>query len=300
MTRGYYLHMLKSRFGYFVLLAALSLTSLTACGSKGIENLAATCESLRTKMEPFENIGLLKRKLYYDGDSVAMLLGWDTRADNKKFILQSFPFMKNYTIEEIQNGEYEDGLGDYKIQTALHLFASTPNPIDISENDKKKIEESSDPYTEIIEPKVVRVIGDTFSDEGCAGLDSLNNVDYEMQVTELYADAQAAASDSIDHLLGILLCDRDGKIDDVKCDNKDFKSSYVATTNEPTPEEKEILAERERDAQNGNQDSSETSDISAGQVCNSLGAIVNTTNYGELTCKFVIVGRLRTLLWMRS
>lgn len=295
--------MLKSRFGYFALLAALSLTSLTACGSKGIENLGATCESLRTKMEPFENIGLLKRKLYYDGDSVAMLLGWDTRADNKKFILQSFPFMKNYTIEGIQNGAYEDGLSDYKIQTALYLFASTPNPIDISEDDRKKIEESSDPYTEFVEPKVVRVIGETFSDEGCAGLDSLNNVEYEMQVTELYADAQAAASDSFDHLLGILLCDRDGEIDDVKCDSKDFKSSSVATTNEPTPEEKEILAERERDSQNGNQgssDSSENSNVSAGQVCNSLGAVVNTSNYGELTCKLVIVGRLRTLLWMRS
>lgn len=251
-------------------------------------------------MEPFESIGLLKRKLYYDGDSVAMLLGWDTRADNKKFILQSFPFMKNYTIEGIQNGEYEDGLSDYQIQTALHLFATTPNPIDISEDDKKKIEESSDPYTEIIDPKVVRVIGDTFSDEGCAGLDSLNNVDYEMQVTELYSDAQAAAGDSIDHLLGILLCERDGKIDDVKCDNKDFKSSSIATTNEPTAEELEILAERERDSQNGNQGSSEYSNVSAGQFCNSLGAVVMTENYGELTCKYVIVGRLRTLLWMRS
>jgi hypothetical protein len=292
--------MRKSRFGYFALITALSLTTVSACGSKGVENLAVTCESLRTKMEPFESIGLLKRKLYYDGDSVAMLLGWDTRADNKKFILQSFPFMKNYTIEGIQNGEYEDGLSDYQIQTALHLFATTLNPIDISEDDKKKIGKSSDPYTEIIEPKVVRVIGETFSDEGCAGLDSLNNVEYEMQVTELYADAQAAAGDSVDHLLGILLCERDGKIDDVKCDNKDFKSSSVATTNEPTAEELEILAERERDSQNGSQGSSEYSNVSAGQVCNSLGAVVMTENYGELTCKFVIVGRLRTLLWMRS
>jgi hypothetical protein len=295
--------MRKSRFVNFIFLASLSLATLTACGGKGIENLEATCESLRTKMKPLENIGLLDRKLYYDGDSVAMLLGWETRADNKKFILQTFPFMQNYTVEGIQNGDYEKGLNEYQIQTALHLFASTPNPIEISEEEKKKIEVSSNPYEEVIEPKVVRVIGDSYSEDGCAGLDSNKNVDYELQVTELYQDAQEAAGYSFDHLLGILLCERDGKIDDTKCDSEDFKDTYVATSNEPTAEELEILAEREQNSQSGNQGSSGSSgysNVSAGQVCNSFGAVVITENYGELTCKFVVVGRLRTLLWMRS
>ena len=297
------LSMRKSRLIHFILLAALALSTLTACGGKGVENLEATCNILREKMKPFEDIALLSRNLYYDGDSVAMLLGDETRADNKRFIYQSFPFMKSYTIDGIQNGEYEKGLKNYKIQTAIHIFESTPNPIVLTEKEKEAIETSDDPYTEIIEPKVLRVIGEAYSDEGCVGLDDINEVDYTYLIDGLYDDTQSAAEESVSHLLGILLCERDGKIDDTKCDTEDFKDTYVYTpSNELTEEEKEILAERERDAQSESQGSSEssgTSNVTPLQLCSSLGAVVQTENYGQLTCKLVWLNRIRTLVWMR-
>jgi hypothetical protein len=67
-------------------------------------------------------------------------------------------------------------------------------------------------------------------------------------------------------------------------------------------EELEILAEREaaaeRDSQ-GTSGSSGYSDVTPLQLCGSLGAVVQTESYGQLTCKYVLINRLRTLAWMR-
>lgn len=302
--------MRKSRILTFILLAGLSASTLTACGGQGVENLAATCETLRNNLSSFVTNASVGRDLYYDGDSVAMLLGDQTRQNNKKFIYQNFPFMKDYSIEDIQSGKYEKGLNDSQIQAAIHFFASTPNPIVFSDEEKEQIEASSDPYTEIVEPKVIRVIGDAYSDEGCAGLDAAKGLDDDFlsdqrrTVPALYENMLEAAGDSAGHLLGILLCERDGKIDGEKCDTKDFEMPYTdPSLSEPTPEELEILAEREAQAERDAQapsNSAPTSNVKAGQICTSLGAMVETEDYGSLTCKFVWVGKIRALMWMRS
>ena len=247
--------------------------------------------------------------MYYDGDSVAMLLGDETRQNNKEFIYQNFPFMKDYSIASIQSGEYQEGVNDAQIQAAIHVFASTPNPIVLTDKDKEQIKISDDPYTEIIEPKVIRVIGDAYSDKGCAGLDAVNGLDDDFlrderrTVPALYENMQEAAEDSVEHLLGILLCERDGKIDDEKCDTEDFEHTYTdPSTLPPTPEELEILEERRQDAERDAQNPSTPSYSSASplQLCGSLGAVVQTESYGELTCKYVWVNRVRALVWMRS
>jgi hypothetical protein len=293
----------NSRLLSFALLAALSLSTLTACGGPRVENLEATCETLRNQMKPFETIAMIERDLYYDGDSVAMLLGTETRAENKRFIYQSFPFMKEYTIEGLQNGEYEKGLKNYQVQAAIQLFASTPNPIVLTDEEKVTLEASSDPYTEISEPKVIRVMGEPYSDDGCDGLDRANDVDYEVLIDKLYEDTQSAVEDSVGHLLGILLCERDGKIDEEKCDTEDFEMPYTdPSLLPPSPEELEILEERRQDAERDAQNPSTPSYSSASplQLCSSLGAVVQTESYGELTCKYVWVNRVRALVWMRS
>jgi hypothetical protein len=294
--------MKKSRTLSFVLILAISISTLTACGGSKVENLEATCESLRSQMTPFEEIELLDRKLYYSEGTVAGSLGKDTRADNKRFIYQSFPFMKDYTIEGLQTGEYEKGLKSYQIQTAIHIFASTPNPIVLTDEEKAEISASSDPYTEVVEPKVLRVIGENYSDDGCDGLDRVNDVEFEYLVTELYSDTQSAAEDSLSHLLGVLLCERDGKVEDTECKADDFEYTFSTTPSEPTPEELEILEERRQNAERESQNPSTPSYSSATpfQLCGSLGAVVQTENYGELTCKYALVNRIRALVWMRS
>lgn len=295
--------MRNSRTLKFIFISALSISTLTACGGPSVENLEATCETLRTQMKPYETIAMLERDLYYDGDSVAMLLGTETRADNKRFIYESFPFMKEYTIEGLQSGEYEKGLKNYQVQAAIQLFASTPNPIVLTDEEKVALEASSDPYTEIIEPKVIRVMGEPYSDDGCDGLDRANDVDYELLIDNLYEDTQSAVEDSVGHLLGILLCERDGKIDDEKCDTEDFEYTYTdPSLLPPSDEELEILAERQQDAERESQNPTTPtySNASPFQLCGSLGAVVQTESYGELTCRFALLNRVRALVWMRS
>ena len=300
--------MRKVRTLSFILLSALSISTLTACGAS-VENLEATCDSLRKNMSDFVTNASVGRDLYYGGDSVAMLLGDETRQNNKKFIYQNFPFMKDYSIANIQSGEYQKGLNDSQIQAAIHLFSATPNPIVLTDEDKELIKTSDDPYTEIVEPKVIRVIGDAYSDEGCAGLDTANGLDDDFLADErrtvpaLYENMQDAAKDSVGHLLGILLCERDGKIDDEKCDTEEFEFTYTdPSTLPPTPEELEILEERREEAERESQNPSTPSYSNASplQLCSSAGAVVQTESYGQLTCGFMWVNRVRTLVWMRS
>ena len=238
-----------------------------------------------------------------------MLLGEETRQNNKKFIYQNFPFMKDYSIASIQSGEYEKGVNNSQIQAAIHIFSATPNPIVLTDEDKELIKASDDPYTEIIEPKVIRVIGDAYSDKGCAGLDAANGLDDDFlgderrTVSALYENMQEAADDSVEHLLGILLCERDGKIDEEKCDTEDFEMPYTdPSLLPPSPEELEILEERRQDAERESQNPSTPSYSNASpfQLCSSLGAVVQTESYGQLTCTYARVNRIRALVWMRS
>jgi hypothetical protein len=80
---------------------------------------------------------------------------------------------------------------------------------------------------------------------------------------------------------------------DYVSDPSDYPSSY-----EPTPEELEILEERRREAESPSTPS--YSNVSPLQLCSSAGVVVQTENYGQLTCGFMWVNRVRTLVWMRS
>ena len=83
------------------------------------------------------------------------------------------------------------------------------------------------------------------------------------------------------------------------CANSDFEHTFSSTpSTELTEEEKQILAERERDSQDSS-GSTVYSDVTPLQLCGSLGAVVQTENYGQLTCKYVLINRIRTLVWMR-
>jgi hypothetical protein len=88
------------------------------------------------------------------------------------------------------------------------------------------------------------------------------------------------------------------------CANADFEDTYVYTpSTELTEEEKAILAEREADADREARNpssSGQNSNVRPGQICNNFGAIVQTENYGSLTCKLVWLNRVKAFVWMRS
>lgn len=90
-----------------------------------------------------------------------------------------------------------------------------------------------------------------------------------------------------------------------KCSGSDFDYSKYATapSTELTEEERAILEEREANADRESRNpsgSTETSNVTPGQICNSLGALVQTENYGTLMCKLVWVNKIRALVWMRT
>ena len=292
------------RIAYFTVMLIMSSFVLGGCGEKQIENLALVCEQLRADLKPLEDISLLDRKLYYDGDSVASLLGEQSRTENKRFIYEQFPFMKTYTIEGIKSGEYDKGLKDYKVQAALHFFSQTSNPILLEPEDEQRISNAPDEgYTNVVEPKILKILGEPYSGKGCEGLDDENDVDYSELVDELFADGLQAAGEGKDHLLGILLCERDGKIEDTPCDKYDYVEPDYTPSTEPTEEEREILAEREADAEREAQNpssSGQTSNVTPGQICSNFGQMVQTDSYGSLTCKIVWLNKIKALVWMRS
>ena len=84
---------------------------------------------------------------------------------------------------------------------------------------------------------------------------------------------------------------------DYVMDESDYPTSY-----EPTPEELEILEERRQEAERESQNPSTPSYSSASplQLCSSLGTVVQTESYGQLTCKYAFLNRVRALVWMRS
>ena len=212
--------------------------------------------------------------------------------------------MKTYTIEGIQSGEYDKGLKDYKVQAALHFFSKTSNPIPLELDEEELISKTPEEgFTNVMEPKVLKIIGESYSDKGCVGLDYKNDVDYSETVDGLFADGLQAASESKNHLLGILLCERDGKIEDTPCDKFDYVESDYTPSTEPSDEELAILAEREEAAEREAEspsDSVETSNAKPFQVCGALGKLVQTESYGELQCKAIWTNRVKALIWMRT
>ncbi len=89
-----------------------------------------------------------------------------------------------------------------------------------------------------------------------------------------------------------------------KCAGSDYVPDFSSSgPSEPTPEELEILEERRQDAEREAQNppsSSTNSNAKPLQGCSSLGSVVQTDDYGQLTCKLVLMNRIRALVWMRS
>ena len=178
-----------------------------------------------------------------------------------------------------------------------------------SQEEMLAIATTRDSWKDSVYPLAEKIFGDYFElkdHQGCAVVDARKeNPSSDNNTSVAFERASNVYTGFASSLQAIRDCQVSGWHLGDKCSMNDFVSEpdTYSPSNEPTAEELEILAERERQAQNGDQGSSGSSgnsNVSAGQVCNTLGAVVNTTNYGELTCKLVLLGRLRTLVWMRS
>ena len=285
---------------------------LTSCGaSKEEKALKANCERIFSNLKAIKEIpDNIKNSAVSSSDSVPLLLGEESRNRAESQILSAFPFLDQIVVgrPKVEQRPYKSHYAGliFVIEEAL---IGTDIDFPYSQEEMLSIATTEDNWDNVVSPLAKEIFGDYFelkNHQGCAVFDAeKENPNSDNNTSVAFERASIVFTGFASSLQAIRDCKVSGWHEGNKCSKNDYVSepSTYTPSNEPTAEELEILAERERQAQNGDQGSSGSSgnsNVSAGQVCNSLGAVVNTANYGELTCKLVLVGRLRTLVWMRS
>ena len=285
---------------------------LTSCGVSAEEKaLVANCKKMYTYLKSVEDSPeVFENSTYADSDSVALLLGTESRKVMEQKILGIFPFLDEIIVGRGKDKQYIDlyyySGSIYLIQKALE---GTDIKFPFSEAEMKKMTTTSDNYSDSVAPFAQKVFGnyvDLKNHQGCGAVDNKDgNSDSEKSTSLAFHRASDVYLLYASFLQAKRDCDVSGWHQGNKCAKNDYvsKPDNYTPSNELTQEEKDILAEREKSAQNGGGGSSGSSgysNVSPGQICNSLGAVVKTENYGKLTCKLLIFRGLEAQMWMRS
>jgi hypothetical protein len=285
---------------------------LVSCGaSKEERALKANCDRIfanllaigdRPEVFPSSDVA--------DDDSVSLLLGVESRKDAEKKILAKFPFLDEIIVGK-EKGKQQIDL--YYYAGSIFLIAEALKGTDIefpySREEMLSIATQEEGWRDVVSPLASKIFGNYMEPEnpqGCTLIDDIradeNPEGYSSDFNTSVAFSRAS-DDYIDFagfLQAIRNCEVSGWHVTNKCEKVDYvsDSSTYTPSDELTEEEKQILAERERDSQ---EPSSSTgySNVTPLQLCSSLGAVVQTENYGQLVCKFVFINRIRTLVWMR-
>ncbi len=299
---------LVTSFTSIVLLGGL----LTSCGASAEEKaLKANCDKIFANLQKIgERPEVFEDSDVADGDSVALLLGEDSRNEAERKILAKFPFLDDIIVGR-EKGKQQIDL--YYYAGSIFLIAEAIKGTDIefpyTREQMLDISTQENGWSDVVDPLANKIFGDYMESEvypGCVEIDQARkdeNPDDYLSNFETGTEFTRASSDYLD-FAEFLQAIRDCEISGWHVTNKCAKVDYVSKpwtytpSDELTEEEKQILAERERDSQ-GSSGSSGYSDVTPWQLCSSLGAVVQTENYGQLTCKYVFLNRIRTLAWVR-
>ena len=324
----------NSRLLNFALLGALSLSTLTACGliplSAAEQSYVNDCKKVQANFNDYIKI----QDEIYNGVRTDPRYAWQTwsggsylvtnagqasRESARNFIKVKFPWIYSATENYFKNMSRDDFLEespglwlfDYEStvnQDFFRMLAAGTN-FEITMDSLEKLEDEF--YTiEVDEVFALYAPSDRFQncDEALdlkdeESFDSLSN-DYGLSskavnvetVLEVSIGLWGCETFGVGHTLYGTGWDKCAKNDYV-LDPSDYPTSY-----EPTPEELEILEERRQDAERESQNPSTPSYSNASpfQLCSSLGAVVQTESYGQLTCTYARVNRITALVWMRS
>ena len=285
---------------------------LTSCGASEEElALKANCDKIFSNLQAIgERPEIFKYSDVADGESVALLLGEETRNDVERKILAKFPFLDDIIVGK-EKGNQQIDL--YYYAGSIFIIAEALNGTDIefpyTREQMLGIATQENGWNDVVDPLANKIFGDYMERTeypGCVVVDQAReeeNPDDYLSNFETSTEFARASSDYLDFaefLQAIRNCKVSGWHENNKCAKADFvsKPSTYTPSDELTEEEKQILAERERDSQDSS-GSTVYSDVTPLQLCSSLGAVVQTENYGQLTCKYVLINRLRTLAWIR-
>ena len=243
------------------------------------------------------------------GDSVALLLGEKSRKELEQKILTMYPFLDDIIVGK-KKGWYNDL---YYYAGSIFLIPEALEGTDIdfpyTREEMLEIATQENGWTNVVDPLADKLFGDYLEftkDIGCNVIDRAREEENEGDYSSNFntrVEFQRASDDYLDFaesLQAIRNCEVSGSHSSYKCAKEDYvsKPSTYTPSTELTEEEKAILAERERDSQ-GSSGSSGYSNATPLQLCGSLGEVVQTENYGQLTCQYVLINRIRTLAWMR-
>jgi hypothetical protein len=289
---------------------------LASCGASKEElALKANCDKIFSNLQEIgERPEIFKNSDVADGESIALLLGEETRNEVERKILTKFPFLDDIIVGKEKDNQQIDL---YYYAGSIFIIAAALEGTDIefpyTREQMLDIATQENGWNDVVDPLAKKIFGDYMEPTeypGCVVVDQAReeeNPDDYLSNFETSTEFARASSDYLDFaefLQAIRNCKVSGWHEMNKCAKVDFvsKPSTYTPSDELTEEEKEILAERERDAQSdsqGSSGSSGTSNVTPLQLCSSLGAVVQTENYGQLTCKLVWLNKIRTLVWMR-
>lgn len=307
--------MLRSRVIFkqvSITFSAILLSSfLVSCGASEEEiAFKANCDRIFSNLVA---IGERPEVFLYsevaDGNSVALRFGEKTRKEVESKILEKYPFLDDIIVGK-KKGEYND----------LYYFAGSifliPGALEGTEIDfpytreeMLEIATRENGWRDIVYPLATKIFGDYYESEKNIGCNLIDEARKEENSDNYFENFNTRfeferAEDDYRDFAGFLQAIRNCEVSGWHILNKCAKDDYVSkpSTYEPstelTEEEKAILAERERDSQ-GSSGSSGYSNATPLQLCSSLGEVVQTENYGQLTCQYVLINRIRTLAWMR-
>jgi len=289
---------------------------LSSCGASEEEKaLKANCDRIFANLKAIgERPEIFEYSDVAGDDSIALRFGGETRKDIEKKILAKYPFLDDIIVGR-EKGQQQLDL--YYYAGSIFLIAEALEGTDIempySREEMLAISTQDEGWRDVVSPLASKIFGNYLEPENPQGCTLIDEIRVEENPEEYSSDLNTsvafsrASDDYIDFagfLQAIRNCEVSGWNGANKCAKEDYvsKPSTYTPSNEPTQEELEILAEREADAERealNPSGSSGYSNVTPLQLCGSLGAVVQTENYGQLTCKYVFINRVRALAWMR-
>ena len=325
--------MRKVRTLIFILLSVLSISTLTACGliplSAAEQNYVDDCKKVQANFNDYIKI----QDEIYNGDRDQPRYEWTvwsggsylvtnagqaSRETASNFIKAKFPWIYSATENYFKNMSRAKFLEDspkfwtFDYESAVNeeffrMLAAGTN-FEITSDSLEKLQ---DEFYSIEVDQVFALYAPSDRFMNCDEALGLKDEESFESLSNDYGLSSKAVNVGtvLEVSIGLWGCEnlgvgytQYGKGWD-NCAKNDYVSdpSDYPTTYEPTPEELEILEERRQDAERESQNPAPSySSASPFQLCSSVGAVVQTESYGELTCKYAILNRVRALVWMRS
>lgn len=288
---------------------------LVSCSSAPKEEpldpvLEANCDRILSNLKTLQQQPDFLQNLVDVDTSIPLLLGSNARNVAEKEILAKFPL-----LDEVVTGrERDEQRTDFDSLFSGTVFvvqqALLGTDVDFPYDDTDLYAIATDPagWENFVQPLAKKTFGESLSGDspqGCEVVDAVKyGYDTENDTAIAFDRASNVFMDLAQSLQVIRNCQVTGWHQGTECAKDDFVSepSDYTPTNEKTAEELEILEERERQA-NAEKDAEANSggenEIRPLQICNTFGVVKQTEKYGALTCKPVMVNKIRTLMWMK-